>query len=70
MRLCRGGGVSPASRPGLVEGLVDFAIPPGFSASLAGLSPWGRSVSDTGKLGCEVFDSRVDLGWGVKGCRG
>ena len=60
----------PAHRTGLVESLVDFAIPPGFSTSLAGFSPWGRSVRNTGKLGCEVVDSCVDLGWGIKGCRG
>jgi hypothetical protein len=40
VRLCRGGSVSPASRTGLVESLVDFPIPPGFSVSLAGFSLW------------------------------
>ena len=70
VRLCQGGSVSPACRAGLVESLVDFVILPGFSMSLAGFSLWGRSVSDSGKLRCEVFDSYVDLGRGVKGCRG
>ena len=60
VRLCLGGGVSPAHRTGLVESPVDFTILPGFSVSLAGFSPWGRSVSNTGKLGGEVFDSCVD----------
>jgi hypothetical protein len=70
VRLYQGGSVSPACRAGLVESLVDFTIPPGLSTSLASFSPWGRSISDSGKLRCEVFDSYVDLGRGVKGCRG
>ena len=62
VRLCQGGGVSPVHRTGLVESLVDFTILLGFSVSLAGFSPWGRSISNTGKLGCKVFDCCVDLG--------
>jgi hypothetical protein len=38
VRLCQGGSVLPASRTGLVESLVDFPIPLGFSVSLAGFS--------------------------------
>ena len=39
VRLCQGGSVSPAYRAGLVESLVDFAILPGLSMSLASFSP-------------------------------
>jgi hypothetical protein len=62
VRLCQRGSVSPVHRTGLVESYMDFTIPLGFPVSLASFLPWGRSVSNTGKLGYKVVDSCVDLG--------
>jgi hypothetical protein len=53
----------------LVEGLVDLLVPPRFSASVASLAPWCRSVCDVSELGCKVVDCVVDLTGGVEGCQ-